>query len=50
MGRHDYRSHKLHVTKQQKFRITRPGGVEQNEIQRAPQAPRQGTSAQNQFK
>ena len=50
MGKHDVRGHQLHISKHQKFNQPKPGSTEVSAIQRAPQAPRQGTTAQNHFK
>lgn len=49
MGRHDARAHYLHIPKAQKFKQQAPAMGTHGQ-QSAPQKPKQGTTAQNQFK
>jgi hypothetical protein len=49
MGKHDVRSHKLHISKQQKFQQPKPNAII-NIHTDSPQKPKPGTSQFNQFR
>jgi hypothetical protein len=49
MGRHDVRSHKLHIPKRAKFIQPKPNAVT-NHSTDAPQKPQPGTNAYNMFR
>jgi hypothetical protein len=49
MGKHDEKSHNLHVSKEVKFKQTKPS-VPTNISPNAPQEPPIGTNAKNQFR
>ncbi|GAC1391989.1 MAG: hypothetical protein NVSMB46_06540 [Candidatus Saccharimonadales bacterium] len=49
MGKNDRFSHALHIPKSIKFNQKKPSALT-NKNPSAPQAPHQGTSAQNMFK
>jgi hypothetical protein len=50
MGKHDYRSHKLHIPKAAKFKQAPPNVPNADVSKRAPQEPKVGTTSLNQFK
>jgi hypothetical protein len=50
MGRHDTRAHNLHISKQLKFRQLLPVSAPPETQLQAPQEPKPGTNAHNQYR
>jgi hypothetical protein len=50
MGKHDDRGHQLHISKNMKFKQPRPSLPMSPKTLHAPQEPKPGTTAHNQFR
>jgi hypothetical protein len=50
MGKHDARGHALHISKRLKFKEPAPALSETPATHNAPQEPKPGTTAKNQYR
>ena len=50
MGKHDARSHLLHIPKAQKFKAQKPALSQDPKTNNAPQQPKIGTNSFNQYR
>lgn len=50
MGKHDKFGHLMHLTKQMRFKQSKPSNAITNQTSTAPQNPHIGTNAQNNYR